>query len=55
MLSEHNIHVYYVFLSHYVMTYEVSNMYFWFIEGKGLEIESAHVQCSNIIFATCIK
>ena len=29
-------------------------MYFWFIEGEGLEIQTANVQCSNIIFATCI-
>ena len=55
MLSGHNIQVYCVFLSHYVMTCEVSHMYFWFIDGEGLEIESANVQYSNIIFAaTCI-
>ena len=26
-------------------------MYFWFIEGEGLEIESTYVQWSNITFA----
>ena len=55
MFSEHNIQVYCVFLSHYVLTCEVSCKYIWFIEGEGLEIESANVKCSTITFATCIK
>ena len=55
LFSMHSIHMRILCFCHYVRSCEVLYMYFWFIEGKGVEIESAHVQCSNIIFAaTCI-